>query len=189
MILVQTYLEIPTRPSQKLQLWIPGFWIDALILLKNCYTEESLVLFLKLAWLLPLRPLATTLFLEKWVSYLKSIDVCSIYPFCATLMENIAMRVGLLISHSWQKMRILLYYYLVSKAGARRTARFSFQKVQKQFKLQNPWTAQYAFKKFTWLLTAYFYHKNFKKIVKVFLRETRIFYYGIWGCDRIHFKQ
>ena len=71
------------------------FSIDASILLPDFYTEESLVLFLRLAGILSSKPSAT-FFSQKWISSLKSIVVCSIYHFRVVLTENIALRLLLL---------------------------------------------------------------------------------------------
>ena len=67
------------------------FWIDAFILLHESHTDESLVLFLKLAWILPLLS-PSTIFFQAWVFFLKSLVVCSICHFCAALTANIAVR-------------------------------------------------------------------------------------------------
>ena len=72
------------------------FWIDALVLLQDSYTEDSSAFFLILAWILPSRPPSTTFFSQKCVSFSKSNVVCSIYRFCAALTENIAVRLCLL---------------------------------------------------------------------------------------------
>ena len=81
------------------------FWNDAFILLQDSvfsvfftrlwYSEEFLVLFLTLAWVLSSRFPSTTFFSQKCVSFLKSIVAWSIYRFCA-VMEIIAVRLRLL---------------------------------------------------------------------------------------------
>ena len=75
-LLVQTYLEIPAHPSRKLQLWV--LVSNSELTLSHYYmthTEESLVLFFWLAWILPSRSPSTTFFSQKWVSFFK-INCC-----------------------------------------------------------------------------------------------------------------
>ena len=48
-----------------------GFWIDAFILLQDSCSEESLVLFLALAWILPSRSPSTTFFLSRMRFFFK----------------------------------------------------------------------------------------------------------------------
>ena len=72
-------------------------WIDPLLLLQDFDTDNSLILFLKLAWNLPSRSQSTTFCSQNWVSFSKSIVVCSIYHFWATLTKNIAVQLCLLL--------------------------------------------------------------------------------------------
>ena len=90
-ISVKAYLEIPERPSQRLELWcIVSSLSDSFIPLHDSYTARSLVLFLTLVWSLPSRSPSTTFFPQKFVPFLKYFVVCSIYQSCAALTENIA---------------------------------------------------------------------------------------------------
>ena len=57
---------------------------------------KSLLLFFRLVWILPSRSPSTTFFSQKWVSFLKSVVVCSIYHLFAALTENITVRLRLL---------------------------------------------------------------------------------------------
>ena len=79
-LLVHTNLEIPTQPSPikttALSFCIK-FWIDTFILLHDFYTQESLVSFLRLAWIFPTRSPSTTFFLSK-KSFFFKIN-CSIF--------------------------------------------------------------------------------------------------------------
>ena len=74
------------------------FWIDVFILLKDSYAGESLVVFLTLAWAFPSKSPSTTFSLKSAFLSIKSIVVCSIYHFCATLTENIAVQLRLLLN-------------------------------------------------------------------------------------------
>ena len=58
------------------------FWIEAFILLRDSYIEESLVLFLRLALILPSRSPSPNFFSQRCF-FSKSIVVCSIYHLCA----------------------------------------------------------------------------------------------------------
>ena len=96
MILVQTYLEIPTRPSRKLQLWflVSG---SALTLSYYCRTlKKKNLCFIPNIGLNSMKISIDNLFSRKCVSFLKSVVVSSTYDLCATLMENIAVRVRFL---------------------------------------------------------------------------------------------
>ena len=78
------------------------FWIDAFLLTlqRDSYTDESLVLFCKVDWIFASRFASPTFFSRIFVSFLKSIVVCSVHHLLAVLTETIAVRWHFLLSIS-----------------------------------------------------------------------------------------
>ena len=68
--------------------------------------EKALVLFLTLAGIRPSISPSTTFFSQKFVFFSTSIVVCSIYRFCASFTENIAVRLRFLLLSDFFTFRI-----------------------------------------------------------------------------------
>ena len=145
-LLVQAYLVKSNSSSWKTKALNSGikFSVDPFILLHDAHTEESLVLFLRLAWFSPSKSPWTTFFSQKFFSN----HFFSIYHLCADWREKIAVRLHLLF---------LIYLKLFTWCNwvfgsmkkwllQKRSANFS---LQKKIWRQQTWFNSYKLKSFT----------------------------------------